>query len=73
LDRYAGEVLGQAAWFDTITREDGTTFKLNAPREVLPEEIDAAEAAVAEQANKARTLLVVTMHGSPDAWDHTRY
>jgi hypothetical protein len=59
LDDFAGEILGQAAWFDTITREDGTTIKFNVPQELPQEMIEAAEASVAEQANKACPLLVV--------------
>jgi hypothetical protein len=50
----AGVILGQAAWFDTITREDGTTVNLATPPATPPEVIEAAEAAVVEQADKVR-------------------
>jgi hypothetical protein len=53
---FAGELLGQAACFDTITLEDGTVVKLDVPPVATVEEIAAAEAAVAEQGAAVRAL-----------------
>jgi hypothetical protein len=64
---HAGEVVGQAAWFDTIQKEDGTVVKLGQPE--LPVEGDAAalEAAVAEQAAAVRSLKEGGGKGNDDA------
>lgn len=51
--------MGQAAWFDSYTLEDGTVVRCGNPADVAeasPEALAAAEAAVEEQAAAVRTL-----------------
>lgn len=59
--RAAGTIVGQAAWFDTYTLEDGTVVNCGAgadaeAAEATPEALAEAEAAVEEQGVTVRAL-----------------